>query len=252
MELGTAGWPLHPGDPGAAKAHCRGRLLGSRGQGCTEARWLCPRCPSCGRGHLGAGRVTAVQSRVWGCVPRSPGGQDPARVFQRAPRPSEPPSGPRGALCPPRPASLPVSVTAPVWDSNQAVMERRGRDPETRSRGNSGRWTHPCAGCRSSNPPASPRSWRAPRAPGDAGCRPVGDIEGVDVPEGVQGDGWELGGERRGRTPRGQTQGVLMPVLAQRFWPRLPARDQRGDKNGTRDWGRPFRGQTPPWPLILS
>lgn len=105
----------------------------------------------------------------------------------------------------------PPSVTAPVWDSNQAVMERRWRDPGTGARVNSRCWTRPCADYRDCDPPRSPRSWRVPSVPGDSGCQGMGDLEDVGVTEGAPG---RRVGARRGAPGAGAAgASVLMLIL---------------------------------------
>lgn len=170
---------------GEGPGHCRGRQPGSRGQGCPEARWLCPGCREWGSRATGeASRVTAVQSGAWGRAPRSPGGQDPAHVTQRARRPSEP-------RCAPSPVSLPASCHRP------SLGLEPGSDAAEKGRpgGNSRCWKRPCG------PPRFPAelagSARAEtRGARGWGCRGCGGA-----------------GSCRGRVPRAQAQGVLMLVL---------------------------------------
>lgn len=99
----------------------------------------------------------------------------------------------------------PPSVTAPVWDSNPAVMERRWRDPGTGARGNSGCWTRPCADYRDCDPPHFPAelagSERARRlgVPGDGGSRGCGGNGGGPGATGGRSEGSAGTGGRGGQ-----------------------------------------------------
>lgn len=198
------------GDPRAAKAQgivrevCRaveGRVAPRRGGRAQAAGRGAPELrarPSRGRqGNRGSGRSVGTRASS----PRRP------RPRARHPEGTEPlgtPVRPEKRAPPGGQHRSPPSLTAPVWDSKQAVMERRGGG-ETRGLGpggipGSGRVPAHAAGTASR--PASPRSWQVPSAPGDAECLGKGDLEGVGVPEGAWDAGWALRGERRGGIPR--------------------------------------------------
>lgn len=190
------------GDPRAAKAQgivregCRaveGRVAPRRGGRAQAAGRGAPELrarPSRGRqGNRGSGRSVGTRASL----PRRP------RPRARHPEGTEPlgtPVRPEKRALPGGQHRSPPFLTVPVWDSKQAVMERRGGrgDPGTGARGNSGFWTRPCAGCWDCEPPRFPGAGRFrarqetrsawergisrvsgyPRGPGTAGGRSEG------------------------------------------------------------------------------
>lgn len=229
------------GDPRAAKAQgivrevCRaveGRVAPRRGGRAQAAGRGAPELrarPSRGRqGNRGSGRSVGTRASS----PRRP------RPRARHPEGTEPlgtPVRPEKRAPPGGQHRSPPSLTAPVWDSKPAVMERRGGrgDPGTGARGNSGFWTRPCARCWDCEPPRFPAelagSERARRrgVPGKGGSRGCRGTRG--------GLGRRVGAQRGapGRDPAGQAQGGLMLVLPERLRSRLLQ-----GPNGRLKWGR--------------
>lgn len=168
--------------------------------------------PSCERGHLGAGGVTAVLDGAWGRAPLSPSGPGP-RAHHPGGRGAPRNPGPAGEARPaPRPAPRPPVLTAPVWDSDQADRAGRGRRGGPGLGRTRGCGTPPGARCGVCDAPHLPAGLaRSARAGGRGGS---GYVESRGAGEGPRGAGRALGAGCRGRSPRGRARAVRMPVLA--------------------------------------
>lgn len=213
------------GDPRAAKAQgivregCRaveGRVAPRRsgraqaaGRGAPELRAR----PSRGRqGNRGSGRSVGTRAslpRRPRPRARHPEGTEPLGTRVRSEK-RAPPGGQHRS---------PPSLTVPVWDSKQAVMERRGGrgDPGIGARGNSGFWTRPCWDCEPPRFPGAGR-FRARQETRSAWERGISRVS--EYPRGL---GRRVGARRGapGRDPEGQAQGGLMLVLPERLRSRL-------------------------------
>lgn len=205
--MGAVGGRCIPGDLGRRRPrafiHCRGRLPGSRGQGCTEARWS---WGSRAAGEAISGpageprsRAECGDARLAPPAARTPRASSGGHGAPRNPRPS------REARSAPRPASLPTFCHRPSLGlepgSDGAEMERPGDWGEGKFRVLDAS-LRGLPGLRSAPLPAElAGSERARRlgVPGDGGSRGCGSNGGGPGATGGRSEGSAGGGGRGGK-----------------------------------------------------